>query len=94
MGSVSVEHVTVKLHSAGITGAGIRSGSERNRPVAHFEIFKDKADPPEWRFRVIADNGEPVCQSEGYTTQESAERGTVDLVGVVLRAKDSPVEVK
>jgi uncharacterized protein YegP (UPF0339 family) len=60
--------------------------------MAHFEVFKDSAG--EFRYRLIADNGEPVCQSEGYTTQESAKRGTVDLVGVVLRAKDQAVKVK
>jgi uncharacterized protein YegP (UPF0339 family) len=58
--------------------------------VAHFEVFKDKAG--QWRYRVRADNGEVVAQSEAYTTEESAKRATRDLVGVTLLAKDQPIQ--
>ena len=36
--------------------------------AAHYEIFKDAAD--EWRWRLVAGNGETVAQSEAYTTKE------------------------
>jgi uncharacterized protein YegP (UPF0339 family) len=59
--------------------------------MAHFEVFKSKDG---WRYRVRADNGEIVAQSEAYTTEESARRATVDLVGVVLQAKSQPIQTK
>lgn len=41
--------------------------------TARFEIFKDKRD--EWRWRLVAPNNEIICQSEGYTTRQSAKKG-------------------
>lgn len=58
--------------------------------MAHFEIFKDDAQPPEFRFRLIADNGEIVAQSEGYDSDYNAERGASDLVHAAMEAR-SPV---
>jgi uncharacterized protein YegP (UPF0339 family) len=42
---------------------------------AHFEIFPAKDG---FRWRLVAANGEPVAQSEGYETQPGAERGAED----------------
>lgn len=38
-----------------------------------FEIYRDKAS--EYRFRLVAPNGEIIAVSEGYTTKQSAQRG-------------------
>lgn len=38
-----------------------------------FEIYEDIDG--EWRWRLVADNGEIVAQSEGYSRKEDAERG-------------------
>lgn len=53
---------------------------------AKFEIFPDSAG--EYRWRLRAANGEIVAQSEGYTSQEGAERavdGIAQIVGQVER---------
>ncbi len=41
--------------------------------MANYEVFEDKAG--EWRWRLVADNGEIVASSEAYTTKEHALRG-------------------
>lgn len=46
--------------------------------MSYFEVFKDAAG--EHRYRLVADNGEIVAQSEGYATAANAERGAADLV--------------
>jgi uncharacterized protein YegP (UPF0339 family) len=58
--------------------------------MASFEVFQGQDG--DWRFRVRADNGEVVAQSEAYASKENATRATVDLVGVVLKAKATPVK--
>jgi len=40
--------------------------------AARFEVFPDNAG--EWRFRLVAGNGEIVATSEGYTTPSNAQR--------------------
>lgn len=50
--------------------------------TAHFEVFEDKAG--EWRWRLVAANGEPVAASEAYTTQAHAEHGVVNVTRAVL----------
>jgi uncharacterized protein YegP (UPF0339 family) len=44
---------------------------------AKFQVFPDVDGEHRWRLRAA--NGEIVAQSEGYTSQEGAERG-VDAV--------------
>lgn len=39
--------------------------------MMRFELFKDSAG--EWRFRLIARNGETVAQSEGYKRKIDAQ---------------------
>lgn len=34
---------------------------------------------PRWYFRIVARNGEPIAQSEGYVNKASAE-GTIALI--------------
>lgn len=41
--------------------------------AARFEVFEDSAG--EYRWRLVATNGEVVAQSEGYTRKHDAERG-------------------
>ena len=41
--------------------------------TAKFEIIKGKDDQFYWHLK--AENGEIICQSEGYTTKESAKTG-------------------
>jgi uncharacterized protein YegP (UPF0339 family) len=45
----------------------------RHKVAAKFEINKDKAG--EFRFKLVAVNGETIAVSEGYTTKESAMKG-------------------
>jgi uncharacterized protein YegP (UPF0339 family) len=42
---------------------------------AQFEIFKDKANPPQFRFRLKAPNNEIIAVSEAYTTKEACKEG-------------------
>ncbi|GAH52317.1 unnamed protein product [marine sediment metagenome] len=42
-----------------------------------FEIFKDKKD--EFRFRMVAPNGQIIANSEGYTRKESC-LDTIDSI--------------
>ena len=44
-----------------------------------FEIFKDKKD--EFRFRMVAPNGQIIATSEGYTRKESC----LDTIGSIQR---------
>lgn len=53
----------------------------------HFEIYKDKAG--EFRFRIVATNGNVLASSEGYKAKASAinaiERIKSDAAGAELR---------
>ncbi|WEL18390.1 MULTISPECIES: HVO_2922 family protein [unclassified Halorhabdus] len=41
---------------------------------ARFELFLDRAE--EWRWRLVASNGEIIADSaEGYTSKQGAKRG-------------------
>jgi len=41
--------------------------------AAKFELYKDKKG--EYRWKLIAPNGQVIAVSEGYTTKESAKNG-------------------
>lgn len=41
--------------------------------AAKFELYKDKKG--EFRFRLVAPNGQTIAVSEGYKTKESAKNG-------------------
>ncbi len=41
--------------------------------AAKFELYKDKKG--EFRFKLIAPNGQTIAVSEGYKTKESAKSG-------------------
>lgn len=43
----------------------------------YFKIFPDHAG--EWRWTLIAGNGEPIATSEGYTTHYSAYRSAMRI---------------
>lgn len=38
-----------------------------------FEIFRGAMS--DWYFRLVASNGQIICQSEGYTTKQNCKRG-------------------
>jgi len=48
-----------------------------------FEIYEDKAK--EWRFRLIAGNGEIIAVSEGYKTKQGAQFGTQAVSNAVIQ---------
>lgn len=50
-----------------------------------FEIFKDKQN--QWRFRLRAENGEIICQSEGYKTRQGALKGIASIRSCALKAE-------
>lgn len=54
---------------------------ERGDSVSEFKarVFKD--DSGQFRFRLVATNGEPVAQSEGYSRKIDARTIAVALVG-------------
>lgn len=41
--------------------------------AAKFELYKDKKG--EFRWRLVAPNGQTIATSEGYKTKESAKNG-------------------
>ncbi len=41
--------------------------------AAKFELYKDKKG--EYRWKLIATNGQTIAVGEGYTTKESAKNG-------------------
>jgi uncharacterized protein YegP (UPF0339 family) len=50
-----------------------------------FEIFKDKAK--KFRFRLIASNGEIICQSEAYESKQACRDTIIALPEYALKAK-------
>jgi len=50
-----------------------------------FEIFKDSKE--EWRFRLVAGNGEIVAQSEGYTQKHNCLGGIEVIKAIASVAK-------
>lgn len=49
-----------------------------------FVVFEDHLG--EWRFRLVAGNGEPMAASEGYTRKADAIRAAKRLKSEVYRA--------
>ena len=54
-----------------------------------FELYKDAKG--EFRFRLLAANGEPIATSEGYKSKASAKAG---IESVKKNAPTAPVEEK
>ena len=53
----------------------------------HFSLYKDQGG--EWRWRLVASNGQTVADSgEGYTTKANAQAG---IAAVKKGAADAPV---
>lgn len=59
---------------------------------AHFEIYQDDADPPMWRWRLRASNGEPVASGESYGSEHDVFRAIGDVVGAAKGAAESAIE--
>jgi len=57
--------------------------------AAKFELYKDKKG--EFRWRLIATNGQVIATGEGYTTKESAKNG---IESVKKNAPAAPIEEK
>jgi uncharacterized protein YegP (UPF0339 family) len=61
----------------------------RKNMGAKFEINKDKSG--EFRFKLVASNGQTVVVSEGYTSKDSAMKG---IASVKENAAKAPIEDK
>jgi uncharacterized protein YegP (UPF0339 family) len=59
----------------------------RRKVAAKFEINKDRAG--EFRFKLVAVNGETIAVSEGYTSKESAMKG---IESVRQNASDAVID--
>lgn len=59
----------------------------RHKPMAKFEVNKDRAG--EFRFKLVAVNGETIAVSEGYKQKESAIKG---IESVRLNAADAVID--
>jgi uncharacterized protein YegP (UPF0339 family) len=46
--------------------------------MARFTLFQSTRDN-QWYFNLKSDNGEPICQSEGYASKYGAQQG-IDAV--------------
>ena len=53
------------------------------------EIFKGKRD---WRFRVKANNGKIIAQSEGYVSKRNAYKGAIALTDCCRNCDIYPVK--
>lgn len=60
---------------------------KRPTKTAAFEVFQDQHEA--WRWRLIAANGEIVCQSEAYATRSSARRACGRLA-LIATSADQP----
>jgi len=58
-----------------------------HKPTGKFEVFKDKSD--EFRFRLVATNGEIIAASQGYKSKEGALDG---IKSVIANADDATIE--
>lgn len=58
--------------------------------MGKFELFEDKLG--EWRFNLVAGNGEVIAVSQGYTSEAGARNGIKSVKKNALFA--SVVEVK
>ncbi len=68
----------ILCHSEGYTAkqsaeGGIDSCKNNSSELKNFTVFQGKDDQYYWNLK--AKNGEILCQSEGYTTKQSAEGG-------------------
>jgi uncharacterized protein YegP (UPF0339 family) len=62
---------------------------------AEYRIFEDKGSTPsepQWRWSLVAANGEVVAQSEAYTSRSDAERGARDAKATSNEAAPVVVE--
>ncbi len=52
------------------------------------EVYRDTAG--QWRYRVLAANGETLAASEGYTRRADAQRGARDLLATAAQVTTDP----
>lgn len=56
-----------------------------------FEVYKSK-DALDWRWRLVAGNGEIVAQSEGYTSRQHARAGLEAVKSIVPAAETRDID--
>lgn len=50
----------------------------------HFVLFRSKKNG-QWYFRLVAGNGKPIAQSEGYKRRANAVKGAYAVVRAIYR---------
>ena len=55
--------------------------------IGKYKLWKDAQG--EWRFNLIAGNGQVIAVSEGYTTKSSAKKG---IISVRVNAPFAPIK--
>ena len=55
---------------------------------ARFELYRDQSKEKEFRWRLIAPNGEIIADGEGYTTKQECKEGVE-----AIKEYASPAEV-
>ena len=67
-------------------GASIEDQTEKESiSNPKFELYKDKAG--QFRFRLVASNGQNILASEGYTTKERCKKGIASVKRNAPKAK-------
>ncbi len=80
-----IESVKKCAHKAEIEDTTADNHEKQKCPK--FEIYEDKGG--EFRFRLLASNGEPIAASEGYKSKASCING---IESVKENAADAPIE--
>ena len=60
--------------------------------IAKFEVFKGGAVDRQWYWRLLANNGQIIAQSEGYSRRRNALKGIESVKTNAKRAKIVDVE--
>ncbi len=81
-----IESVKKTAPVAGVEDQTIENYENVKHPK--FEIYEDKSG--EFRFRLVARNGENILASEGYSSKSACKNG----IESVVNNADSPVEKK
>jgi uncharacterized protein YegP (UPF0339 family) len=53
------------------------AAAEAEAMSGRFVLFVDSAG--QWRWRLVAANGEPIAQSEGYSSKQAAQNGIASV---------------
>ena len=64
-----------------------KEAAKPSKPAGKFEVYKDKSG--DFRFRLVATNGQIIAASQGYKSKEGAMEG---IKSVVANAEDATTE--